>query len=264
MPDCSRITPPSPDPQLLLLAESAAALRATGPAGHHDPGSAATRRGHAECQRAWLQGGERRSLVTWGSTDYPPLLARIADAPLALFVDGDAKCWSHRSWPWSAAVIRRPSVAIPRTSSRAISRALASASPADWRSVSTRPAIAARCSGDGTTIAVLGCGLDAIYPRETPASLVKSRGVVRSCRDLPIGTPPLRHHFPRRNRIISGLSVGTLVVEAALQSGSLITARLAAEQGREVFAIPGLDPQRAGTWLSPPDPAGGEARRDGR
>jgi DNA processing protein len=85
----------------------------------------------------------------------------------------------------------------------------------------------------------MGCGPDAVYPRAHAglAGEIAANGALVT--DLPTGTPPLKQHFPRRNRIISGLSVGTLVVEAALQSGSLITARLAAEQGREVFAIPG-------------------------
>jgi DNA processing protein len=90
------------------------------------------------------------------------------------------------------------------------------------------------------TVAVVGRGLDAVYPQENSglAREIVTRGGV-CVTDLPIGTLPLKQNFPRRNRILSGLAVGTLVVEAALQSGSLITARLAAEQGREVFAIPG-------------------------
>ena len=187
----------------------------------------------------WLE-GERRSLVTWGSADYPLLLARIPDAPLVLFVEGAP---AALSLPQLAIVGSRNPTPLGRDTAEHFARHLADAGLA----ITSGLALGIDAAGHrgalqagGRTIAVLGCGLDRIYPREhayLAREIVASGGALVS--DLPTGTPPLKHHFPRRNRIISGLSVGTLVVEAALQSGSLITARLAGDQGREVFAIPG-------------------------
>jgi DNA processing protein len=187
----------------------------------------------------WLAGAGRR-LVTWGSPDYPPLLAGIADAPLVLFVEGDV---AALSLPQLAVVGSRNPTALGRDTAAQFARHVAAAGLA----ITSGLALGIDAAGHrgalqagGRTVAVLGCGLDRIYPPEHAGlarEIVARGGALVS--DLPCGVGPLRHHFPRRNRIISGLSVGTLVVEAALQSGSLITARLAAEQGREVFAIPG-------------------------
>jgi len=195
-------------------------------------------RGLAADER-WLQ-GTRRRLVTWGSPDYPPLLANIADAPLALFVEGEC---GALSLPQLAIVGSRNPTILGRDTATQFARSAAAAGLA----VTSGLALGIDAAGHrgalqagGVTLAVLGCGLDRTYPRANAGlaiEIVAQGGALVS--DLPTGVPPLRQHFPRRNRIISGLSVGTLVIEAALQSGSLITARLAGDQGREVFAVPG-------------------------
>lgn len=186
----------------------------------------------------WLAGTDRR-LVTWGAPDYPPLLASIPDPPLVLFVEGDA---TVLSLPQLAIVGSRNPTALGRDTAEQFARHLATAGLAITSGLALGIDAAAHrgaLAAGGRTVAVMGRGLDVIYPREHEglAREIGVRGALVS--DLPAGTPPLKQHFPRRNRVISGLSLGTLVVEAALQSGSLITARLAAEQGREVFAIPG-------------------------
>jgi len=228
---------PVGDP-LALVCESRGALAALG------FGTAAIDALHNPCaeelvrDEAWLA-GPRRRLVTWGATDYPSLLASVADAPLVLFVEGDPHALSL---PQLAIVGSRNPTRLGRDTARQFAGHLAAAGLAVTSGLALGIDAAAHRGAllaGGRTIAVMGCGLDAVYPRENAALAgeVAAGGALVS--DLPTGTPPLRQHFPRRNRIISGLAVGTLVVEAALQSGSLITARLAAEQGREVFAMPG-------------------------
>jgi len=189
---------------------------------------------------AWLEGNPQRSLVCWGTPDYPPLLARIPDAPLVLYVEGDV---GALSLPQLAIVGSRNPTGPGRDTALQFARHLAQAGFTITSGLALGIDAAAHrgaLQANARTVAVVGRGLDAVYPHENSglAREIVARG--GACvTDLPIGTPPLKQNFPRRNRILSGLAVGTLVVEAALQSGSLITARLAAEHGREVFAIPG-------------------------
>jgi DNA processing protein len=231
-PDGSSLEP------LALLGDSRAALAGLGLG---EASIEAIRNPAAEAIAAderWLA-GPARQLVTWGSPDYPALLAMIEDAPLVLFVEGDVEALSR---PQLAIVGSRNPTAIGRDTATQFARHLATAGLAITSGLALGIDAAAHrgaLAGRGSTIAVLGCGLDRIYPRENTelAREVAANGALVS--DLPTGNAPLKHNFPRRNRLISGLAVGTLVVEAALQSGSLITARLAGDQGREVFAIPG-------------------------
>ena len=162
------------------------------------------------------------------------------DAPLVLYVEGDdtALCL-----PQLAIVGSRNPTALGRDTATQFALHLARAGLVVTSGLALGIDAAAHrgaLNAGARTVAVVGRGLDAVYPRENAAlarEIIEQQGVLVT--DLPVGTPPLKQNFPRRNRILSGLAVGTLVVEAALQSGSLITARLAGDQGREVFAIPG-------------------------
>jgi DNA processing protein len=189
---------------------------------------------------AWLAGGPDRQLVTWGDGAYPPLLAQIPDAPLVLYVHGSVEALSL---PQLAIVGSRNPTSFGRDTARQFAAHLARGGFTITSGLALGIDAAAHrgaLEGGGRTVAVVGRGLDDVYPAENvelAARIVDGGGALVT--DLPIGTPPLRYNFPWRNRILSGLAVGTLVVEAAVRSGSLITARLAAEQGREVFAIPG-------------------------
>ena len=221
-----------------LLRESRTALSALGLGGATIDAIRSPDADGLAADERWLA-GTGRSLVTWGSPGYPALLASIEDAPLTLFVEGDA---GSLALPQLAIVGSRNPTQIGRDTASQFAKHLAASGLAITSGLALGIDAAAHRGallGPGRTIAVLGCGLDRVYPRENTqlARQIVASGALVS--DLPTGVPPLKQHFPRRNRIISGLSVGTLVVEAALQSGSLITARLAGVQGREVFAIPG-------------------------
>lgn len=221
-----------------LFAASAAELRHAGLEGEALDAVLAPDWAAVDADQAWLD-DSGATLLTCNSPDWPPLLSEIPGAPPALFVRGDA---SLLRYPQLAMVGSRNPTAGGRDTARDFARYLARAGltitsglALGIDGVSHEGALEA----GGTTVAVCGTGLDRIYParhREL-AHRIEAEGALVS--EFPPGTPPRRANFPQRNRIISALSLGTLVVEAARESGSLITARFALEQGREVFAIPG-------------------------
>lgn len=187
----------------------------------------------------WLQRPGHHCLQ-WGTADYPRLLAEIADPPPLLFLRGDPAAL-HRDL---IAVVgsRNPSPSGNRAATQ-LARDLAAAGLGIVSGLAL--GIDAAChrgalAADGITVAVLGNGADHIYPRQHQSlaeDILEHDGALVS--EFPPGVGPRAENFPRRNRIISGLTLGTLVIEAAPRSGSLITARLALEQNREVFAVPG-------------------------
>jgi len=188
--------------------------------------------------RHWLE-QPGHHLIPFASDDYPALLRDIPSPPAALFVAGDpTHLWSAQI----AIVGSRNATAGGLANARAFARAFAQSGNVVTSGLAEGidgAAHAAALDAGGTTIAVLGTGTDVIYPRQHGdlAARIRASGALVS--EFPPGTAGKPEHFPRRNRIIAGLSLGTLVIEAGLNSGSLITARLAAEQGREVFALPG-------------------------
>ncbi len=179
-------------------------------------------------------------IVTWQDPSYPPLLKEIPGAPMVLFIRGDA---AVLSMPQLAMVGSRNPTHAGAESAYEFAKHLSSCGLTITSGMALGIDAAshrgASASG-GLTIAVMGTGLDQVYPschQELGETILRGGGALVS--EFPPGTLPKPENFPRRNRIISGLSVGVLVVEAALRSGSLITARYALEQGREVFAMPG-------------------------
>jgi len=187
---------------------------------------------------AWLERSGNH-LLRLDDARYPPLLRQIAQPPPLLFVHGDPDC------------LRTPQLAIvgtrnPSPLGRETAHRFAAHLAEDGLTITSGLALGidaaahqGALAGNGRTVAVMGTSLERVYPAKHRdlAHAIAERGALVS--ELPIGTPALAENFPRRNRLISGLALGVLVVEAAIQSGSLITARLALDQGREVFAIPG-------------------------
>ncbi|WP_053177403.1 DNA-processing protein DprA [Pseudomonas kilonensis] len=188
---------------------------------------------------AWLEPAGQH-LLMWDQPNYPALLAQISDAPPLLFVAGDPSILEK---PQLAMVGSRRASRPGMDTAAAFSRSLAGAGFVITSGLALGIDAAAHQAAldvGGRTVGVLGTGLENFYPqrnRRLADAMIAQGSAVLS--EFPLDAPPHASNFPRRNRIISGLSLGVLVVEASVASGSLITARLAAEQGREVYAIPG-------------------------
>jgi DNA processing protein len=195
----------------------------------------------------WLE-GPQHFLITRDDALYPPLLKQIADPPLALFVAGRPELLVH---PQLAIVGSRNATPGGLDHARDFAATIARAGFGITSGLAAGVDSAAHSGcleAGGLTLAVTGTGPDQIYPARNKALAHRIIEEGAMLTPFPPGTPPLPGNFPARNRIISGMSLGTLVVEAGLRSGSLITARLATEQGREVFALPGSvhNPQARG------------------
>lgn len=219
----------------------------------------AARAGRADGFRAWprpsaaaeLAGLAARgaSLIVHGEAAYPRQLAAIGDAPPLLTVEGDPALLSQ---PAIALIGARNASGNGRSLAHALAKSLAGQGlvvvSGLARGIDTAAHEGALAAG-GATVAVIAAGIDIAYPSENGELMARIAATGAVVTERPLAAVPQARHFPRRNRLISGLSLGVVVIEAAPQSGSLITARLAAEQGREVMAVPGspLDPRHRGT-----------------
>jgi DNA processing protein len=206
----------------------------------------AVTRGEAEAELTALRRADAR-LVCWGEPFYPSALAAIEDAPPILTVLGRAELLER---PMVAVVGARNASANGRRFSRDLSASLGRGGVVVVSGLARGIDAAAHLGAlEAGSVAVVAGGVDVVYPEENRGlhdALARQGAIVA---ELPLGTEPQARHFPRRNRIISGMALGVVVVEAAARSGSLITARLALEQGRDVFAVPGspLDPRCRGS-----------------
>jgi len=191
-----------------------------------------------ELERVKAAGGD---ILILDDGSYPAMLREIADPPITLYVRGDWQgCFEQ---PCVAVIGSRQCSTYGSNAAEMLSRDLASRGVCVVSGLARGIDTAAHkgaIAGKGKTVAVLGTGLDTVYPKENARlvnEILDSGGAVVT--QFPLGTPPLKDNFPYRNRIISGLSLGVLIIEASERSGSLITARLATEQNREVMAVPG-------------------------
>jgi DNA processing protein len=192
---------------------------------------------------AWWRQSPRHTVLAWYDPDYPALLRYVDNPPAALFVAGDVNAlWR----PQIAVVGSRHASHVGKHTAQSFAErfvengwCVTSGLAQGIDTFAHQGALSAGKSMPASTIAVVATGLDLTYPESNEALVQKIilHGAVVS--EHPPGTPPLREHFPSRNRIIAGLSVGCVVIEAALRSGALITARLAGELGRDIFAVPG-------------------------
>ena len=196
--------------------------------------------GQLETTWAWLRADPAHHLLTLGDADFPAELLQMSDPPLLLFVQGQLAALAH---PQRVAVVgsRNPTPQ-GQLNARQFAQSLGRSGVCVVSGLALGVDGAAHegaLEAGAPTIAVVGTGLDRVYParHKALAHQIAANGALVS--EYLLGTPPLAPNFPKRNRLIAALGQGTLVVEAALQSGSLITARLAADMGRDVFAIPG-------------------------
>jgi DNA processing protein len=195
-------------------------------------------RSRVELERVKALGGD---LLTLDDGTYPALLREIDDPPIVLYVKGDWQACFEQ--PAVAVIGSRSCSTYGENASEMLSRDLGSRGLTVVSGLARGIDTAAHrgaMRGKGRTIAVIGTGIDNVYPKENTGlcrEILESGGCIVT--QFPLGTPPLKDNFPYRNRIISGLSLGVLIVEASERSGSLITARLASEQNREVMAVPG-------------------------
>ena len=202
---------------------------------------------------SWLRVSDMHHIITPGDSDYPELLSSLTHPPLTLFVNGNPQ---QLLKPHLAVVGSRRATHSGKNNAINLARALSDSGIGVVSGLAQGIDAAAHTgalSGYGKTIAFIGTGPDIIYPTQNKVlhnDIITNNGCVIS--EYPPGTPPRRYHFPRRNRLIAAIAIGTLVVEAKIKSGTLITANLAADMGKEVFAVPGniTNPMSEGChWL---------------